>query len=123
MSNGIWDRLRGARRIEVFIALTLTAALALIAVNALGGDEGSTEKTALEHRLERALEQIDGAGQVTAMVTENEEGNVEGVLVVADGLEDLGTYLCLQRAVIALLEVVPSRVEIIGRSGRFGGAG
>ena len=55
------------------------------------------------------------------MITEDGEGRVEGVLVVADGLEDIGTYLCLQRAVIALLEVDPSRVEIIGRTGCFGG--
>ena len=124
MASCIRDTLRGARRIELFVALTLAAVLALIAVNATGGKDNGAEKTALERRLERALTHIDGAGQVTAMITEDGEGRVEGVLVVADGLEDIGTYLCLQRAVIALLEVDPSRVEIIGRTGCFvGGVG
>ena len=43
-----------------------------------------------------------------------------GVLIVAEGLSDMQTYLRLQRAVSALLDVVPERIEIIGGE-TFGG--
>ena len=41
---------------------------------------------------------------------------------IAEDLEDVEPYLCIQRAVVALLDVEPARVEIVGRWGRFGGA-
>lgn len=120
MANGFLSRLRGMRCVELFAALTVAALLALMALNATGND-GGNGKTALERRLEHALKRIDGVGRITVMVTEDGEGNAEGVLVVAEGLEDAGPYLCLQRAVVALLDVEPARVEIVGRWGRFGG--
>lgn len=121
MANGFLSKLRGMRRVELFAALTVAAVLALMALNSTGNSsvEG---KTALERRLESVLRRIDGVGKVTVMVSEDGEGNPEGVLVVAEGLEDVGPYLCLQRAVVALLDVEPARVEIVGRWGRFGGA-
>ena len=121
MAKGLLERLRGARRIELYAALALASLLALMLLN--GGIVGQNDpKTALEARVERILGRIEGAGRVSAMITQDEGGVVTGVLIVADRLEDAGVYLRLQRAVTALLNVEASRVEIIGRSGMFGGA-
>ena len=120
MPKGLWERLRGARGIEILAALALAALLALALLRG-GGWKGDTTQTALEARLEGILSQIDGAGDVRAMVAQEEDGRVTGALIVASELDSVSTYLSLQGAVTALLEVDLSRVEIIGRDGRFGG--
>ena len=119
MVKRLLDRLRGARRIELFAALALAALLALMLIDFdHKGDAGET-RTALESRMERVLQRIEGAGRVSAMITQDENGAVTGVLIVADGMTDMLTYLRLQRAVSALLDVEADRIEIIG--GSFGG--
>ena len=119
MANRLWERLRGARRIELFAALALSALLALALIN---GREGQTpQKTELESRVERILSCMEGVGEVSAMITQEEDGTVRGVLIVARELADLGVYLRLQRAVASLLEVEVDRIEIIGDFGSIGG--
>lgn len=120
MSNGLWQRLRGARGIELFAALAIAALVALMLIGGgTGGD--AREGTDLEARLEKMLSRIDGAGRVSVMIAQDAQGEVTGALIIADGLEDVGTYLCLQRAVMALVDVQPERIDIVGRDGSFGG--
>ena len=127
------ERLRGARGIEWFAALALAALLALMLLRPGGGDGARREAsllgrreasslgpgTPLEARVERILQRIEGAGQVSAMITQGENGAVTGAVIVAEGLSDVQTYLRLQRAVSALLDVEADRIEIIGGSGAF----
>ena len=119
------ERLRGARGIEWFAALALAALLALMLLRPGGGDGARREAgpsgsgTPLEARVERILQCIEGAGQVSAMITQGEDGAVTGAVIVAEGLSDVQTYLRLQRAVSALLDVETDRIEIIGGSGAF----
>ena len=120
MVKRLMDRLRGARRIELFAALALAALLALMLID-LGGSDGGEPRTELESRVERILGRVEGAGRVSAMVTQDGDGAVTGVLIVAEGLADVQTYLRVQRAVSALLDVAPDRIEIIG--GSFGPGG
>ena len=105
--------MRGARRIELVAALVLAALLALMLLCGSNGPRKAL-KTPLETRLERILSRIEGVGRVSAMITEDADGNVAGVLIVADGLEDVSAYLRVQRAVLSLLETEADRVEIIG---------
>ena len=119
MANGLWEKLRGARRIEFFAALVIAALLALILAGSRGG--GETERTELEARLERILSGVDGAGGVRVMINQDGEGRAVGALIVADKLEGVGAYLSLQRGVSTLLGLEPSQIEIIDRDGSFGG--
>ena len=119
MANGLLEKLRGARGFELFAALALAALLALMLLGQNGGS--GSRKTALESRVEDILSRVEGAGRVSAMINQGEDGTVTGALIVADGLEDVGTYLRLQRAVASLLDVDVESIEIIGRSGMFGG--
>lgn len=120
MPNGLWERLRGARRIEALALLALVALLALLLLR-MGGGTSTQQKTDVEARLERMLSAIEGAGRVRAMVTQDADGDVTGALIVADGLDDVRTYLSLERAVTTLLQLDAERVTIIGRDGAFGG--
>ena len=118
MVNGLLARLRGARGIELFAAIALAALVGLLLMGVGPGSTGSS-KTALESRMEDILERVEGAGHVSAMITQSEDGGVTGVLIVVEKLEDMRTYLRLQRAVATLLDVEIDRIEIIG--GRLGG--
>ncbi len=120
MLNDLLQRLRGARRVEVLIALVLAAVMGLMLINGRGADRESG-RTDLEARLERMLERIDGVGDVSAMIAQSDDGAVTGVLIVADRIDDVGTYLRLQRAVLSVVDTPAERVEIIGRHGCFGG--
>lgn len=119
MIKRLLDRLRGARRIELFAALALAALLALMLMDIVrsGGGEPRTE---LESRVERILGRVEGAGRVSVMISQEGEGDVTGVVIVAEGLSDVQTYLRLQRAVSALLNVDVGKIEIIGAR-PFGG--
>lgn len=120
MPNGLWERLRGARRFELLALVALVALLALLILRSGNGASGP-QKTDVEARLERMLSAIEGAGRVRAMVTQDADGNVNGALIVADALDDVRTYLSLEHAVTTLLQLDAARVTIIGRDGSFGG--
>ena len=115
----IRERLRGARRLELYAAAVALALLGLIALRSAPGGV-TVQRTELEARLERVLSRIDGAGAVSAMINEDADGTVIGAVVVADGLSGVRAYLQLQRAVRAALDIEVSRVTIIGGSA-FGG--
>ena len=103
------DMLKGARRIELFLALAVAAVLLLQAAGTFSAGGG----TELERRLAGILSQIDGVGRVRVMVTENADGEAEGVLVVAEGANDVGVCLQLQYAVQTLLGTEAARIEIV----------
>ena len=118
MANVFLEKLRGARRIEYFIAIVILALLALQWMNTASVPvEGKSE---LETRLEDILERIDGTGKVSAMITQREDGSITGVLVVAEDMEDMQTYLNVHNAVKTLLDVELSQIRIIGRSQALG---
>ncbi len=118
MIKRLLDRLRGARRIELFAALALAALLALMMLD-IGRSGDSEPRTELESRVERILGRVEGAGRVSVMISQEGDGDVTGVVIVAEGLSDVQAYLRLQRAVSALLNVDVGKIEIIG--GSFGG--
>lgn len=99
--------LKGARKIEIFLVVI---AIALCLMAFLGrGDESAS--TGLERRLERALSSISGAGNVTVMITES-GGEVIGVLIVAEGANDMRVNIALAEAARKLLGVESRDIEI-----------
>ena len=117
------QRLRGTRGLEL-LALLLLLSLAGLAALRGGGFTSGGAQTALERRLEAVLQRIDGAGAVRVFVSEAQEwpafsgetggeAAVCGVLVVAEGADDVQTRLALFQAVRAVLPVEAERVEIV----------
>ena len=108
------DALRGARKIEIFLAI---AAIAVLLLQGGVPFQPKTHGTELEQRLGAILCRIDGVGNVEVMVTEAADGSPAGVLVVADGAGEIGVCLRLQYAVQTLLGVEASRIEIVRSEG------
>lgn len=108
-------------------------AVATTAANAVGAE---MEAVALEERLAAVLRQVDGAGEVSVVVTLASRGRteyaasasggqlpvvesglptVQGVLVVADGADDVAVCRALSDAVVGLLDVPTHRVVVCRR--------
>ena len=109
------DRLRGARGLELFALMAVVAAILAIALGTGTGQKtGASEQTPLELRLEGVLEKIDGAGDVSVMITQREDGEIVGAAVVTSGIGGVSAYLDMQSAVKTLLNIDTSRIQIIG---------
>ena len=119
--TGLRDALRGARHLRLYAVVALVGILGILWLNGVGAPSGP-EKTPLEARLERLLGQIDGAGKVSAMVVQDEQGGVTGAVIVVDRIRDMRTYLKLQTSVQALLDVGLDRIRIIPGEGEIGDA-
>ena len=112
------NRLRAVRHIEWILLLALGAAAVLIVTGA--SEDAPPGRTALEARMESVLSCISGAGSVRVLVNQgaesafaSAESPVQGVVVVAEGADDLRVSLELQQAVQALLGVDAARIEIL----------
>lgn len=102
------EELRGAKRIELFAAIAAIAMLVLSLCGKSGTSGGIF--TGEEIRLSSILESIEGAGRVEVMLSSADSG---GVLIVAEGAEDIEVCLRLQYAVETLTGADASEIEII----------
>lgn len=103
---------RGARKIEIFLMIAAAAMLLL----QFGSTSGKHAQTDLESRLTLALRQIEGVGEVHVMIVQQEDETAQGVLVVADGADDVGVCLRIQYAVKTLLGVESSEIEVMKKA-------
>ena len=82
------------------------------------------DREQLEERLERILKHTEGVGEARVMITEAEdtksfasdkenEGTVEGVVVVAQGATDPAVKKKIQDIVIALFPIEAHKIEIV----------
>ena len=107
MGRGFGELFRGAKGIQ-WIALAAAVAVAALIWAASGG--GAQESTQLERRVAQALSQVENAGRVRVLIGEGEEA---GVLVVAEGADDLKVALELAQAVKTVLGVENSRIQVL----------
>ena len=108
--RGLKEKLRGARGLEWLLLLVAVCVAALVLTR--GGSDAGAQPTELEARLERVLSAVEGAGEVRAMVSE-QNGEIAGVVIVAAGAEDVGVRLSLMQAARALLDVELDQIEVI----------
>jgi hypothetical protein len=119
--GNFWAALKGAKRMEWIIVLAVAAALILLMTsrNAAGGGQ-----TPLEARMEEVLSTVRGAGHVRVLVSEDENtseafsssetsGVVRGVVIVAEGADDLRVALELSGAAQALLGVEANKIQVL----------
>ena len=66
----------------------------------------------IERQLEDTLSFIEGVGRVRSMITYSQSGEVEGVIVIAEGTEDITTRMTLQDAVKTVLNIDLEKVAI-----------
>ena len=119
--QGIYERLKnhpiakklaGIKNLEIMIVAVIIA-IGLIIYS--GVESFSPTQTAHmdeeETRLASTLSQIEGVGEVKTMITRNGD-EISGVLVIADGAENISVMLKLLDATSTVMGVDKSIVEV-----------
>lgn len=75
-----------------------------------------TQGTELEERLEGLLESMTNVGKVQVMITSQKNGDVEGVVVLADGAKDAVVVRNITDVVQALFQVDAHKIKVIERN-------
>ena len=123
--GNFWAAFRGAKRMEWIIVLAVAAALILLVASRNGASGG---ETALEARMEAVLSSVRGAGRVRVLVSQSGDsaqafsaddnaGDVQGVVIVAEGADDLRVALELSGAAQALLGVDADKIQVLKMEG------
>lgn len=119
--GNFWAALKGAKRMEWIILLAVGAALILLLSSRTTAPEG--QQTPLEARMEAVLSAVRGAGRVRVLVSSGEDDSqtfaqqdpksVRGVVIVADGADDIRVALELSGAAQALLGVDADKIQVL----------
>ena len=123
MNGREWMEKLGGQKSLWLLGFLLAAGILLIALS-YTRPEGQTQnakkdtvlvQAEVETRLAHLLSQIAGAGQVEVLVMEDGE-DVRGVLIVADGANELTVRTELMRAAMTALDVPASSVEVFAKN-------
>lgn len=79
-------------------------------------DETEISATDMEKRLENLLGQMQGVGEVHAMITYQEDELVEGIVVIADGGGDAVVVRNITEVVQALFAVDSHKIKVIEKN-------
>lgn len=103
---------------KIIIIAALLVLLVALAVVVFGGstksftvDSGSVQRSETETKLMNILSEIDGVGKAEVMITEN-DGNVEGVVIVCQGANNLMTRNDVINAVKVALKIEKNNIAI-----------
>lgn len=88
--------------------------LVAIAIPTQSTESRVTEtSTEIEKRLEEMLTKVDGVGEVSAMITFQEDGAVAGIVIVAEGGEQAVVAQKIREVVQALFPVDSHKIKVI----------
>lgn len=111
-SHPFAKKLAGIKNLKIMIVAVIIA-IGLIIYSGVG-DFQSSEVTYMddeETRLATTLSQIEGVGEVKTMITRNGD-EISGVLVIAEGAENISVMLKLLDATSTAMGVDKSIVEV-----------
>lgn len=113
-------KIRGIKNIRLIAAIFIIA-VALIIYSNVAADRAAADRTAGapetsmdsdESRLAGILEGLEGVGRVETMITRGEDDEVVGIIVIAEGAEDIATRLRLLSAVTTAMGVDKQIVNV-----------
>ena len=118
-NSGIVKKIKGIKNIRIIAAIFIIAVALLIyssvatgnAARTASSDEQSTEMDEDESRLASILEGLEGVGRVETMIT-REDDTIVGILVIAEGAEDIAVRLRLPSAVTTAMGVDKQIVNV-----------
>ena len=120
MPQNIWNKLLGNKKNQWLILLLVGILLVVIAIPTKSGteekgvvDSKEWSTSEMEQRLENILSQMQGIGEVHAMITYRQDNQVEGVVVVAEGGEQGVTVQKITEVVRALFDVDSHKIKVI----------
>ena len=119
-NSSVLKKIRGIKNIRL-IAAVFIIAVALIIYSNVAADRAASDRTAGapetsmdsdESRLAGILEGLEGVGRVETMITRGEDDEVVGIIVIAEGAEDIATRLRLLSAVTTAMGVDKQIVNV-----------
>lgn len=119
-NSSVLKKIRGIKNIRLIAAIFIIA-VALIIYSNVAADRTASESTAGapetsmdsdESRLAGILEGLEGVGRVETMITRGEDDEVVGIIVIAEGAEDIATRLRLLSAVTTAMGVDKQIVNV-----------
>ena len=105
--KNLLETAKSARWLEILLLAAILCAMLALAMD--GGDASTVHSG--EGRMERTLEEIEGAGKVRVLLSDPQ--NPSGVVVLAEGADDISVMLKLQRSVQVLTGLPLESIEII----------
>lgn len=122
-NSKLFAKIKGIKNIQIVVALIIIAVALIIYSNVISktktvsksGDVSTSVMTDEELRLSNVLSSIDGAGEVSVMISKLGE-SVVGVIVIADGAKDISVRLRLLDATSTALGVDKSIVNVYSKS-------
>ena len=112
-TNGVYKKILAVKNLRI-IVLSIIIAMGLIIYSGVSTNTKTEEVNYMddeENRLASVLESIDGVGAVQVMITRN-DGQISGVLVIAEGAENISVMLKLLDATSTAMGVDKSIVEV-----------
>ena len=111
--SALLKKIKGIKNIRLIAAIFIIAVALLIyssvatnnAVRDASGTESAYGMDQEESRLASVLEGLEGVGRVQTMITRGENDEIVGVIVIAEGAEDIGVRLRLLSAVTTAMGV------------------
>ena len=79
-------------------------------------NEPECDETDMEKRLENLLQQMQGVGEVHAMITYRDDEQVEGIVIIADGGGDAVVARNITEVVRALFDVDSHKIKVIEKN-------
>lgn len=118
-NSSLVKKLRSVKNIQIIIAIFIIAIALIIYSNVISdkktsGQEATVQMTSEEQRLSAILSAIEGAGDVETMIT-SRDGSVIGVLVIAEGAQNITVRLRLIEATASALGIDRSAVRVYGK--------
>lgn len=119
-NSSVLKKIRGIKNIRLIAAIFIIA-VALIIYSNVAADRAASDRTAGapetsmdsdESRLAGILEGLEGVGRVETMITRGEDNEVVGIIVIAEGAEDIATRLRLLSAVTTAMGVDKQIVNV-----------
>lgn len=118
--SALLKKIKGIKNIRLIAAIFIIAVALLIyssvamnnAVRDTSGTESGSSMDSEESRLASVLEGLEGVGRVETMITRGENDEIVGVIVIAEGAEDIGVRLRLLSAVTTAMGVDKQIVNV-----------
>ena len=118
--SALLKKIKGIKNIRLIAAIFIIAMALLIyssvatnnAVRDASGTESAYGMDQEESRLASVLEGLEGVGRVQTMITRGGDDEIVGVIVIAEGAEDIGVRLSLLSAVTTAMGVDKQIVNV-----------
>lgn len=104
------EAFKSARKTEIILIIAAVCALAVCMCGPAGDSISSSDE---EKRMGHILSQIEGAGKVQVMLSNEGEASRRGAVVIASGAGQIDVQIKLQQAVHTLTGLELNRIEVI----------